>query len=152
VGGGLSFALLCDIRIASDKARFGAVWVNRGLVPDVGATYLLPRTIGLDRALELCYTGEIIDAGEAERIGLVTRVVPHDDLMNVVNQLAARIAKGPSVAIELMKRGIYRAVGGDYAGSLDFESYAQNFCFQSEDFKESVAAFMEKRDPRFQGK
>jgi len=152
VGGGLSFALLCDIRIASDKARFGAVWVNRGLVPDVGATYLLPRTIGLDRALELCFTGEIIDAQEAERIGLVTRVVPNDDLMKAVNELALKIARGPSVAIELMKRGIYRAVGGDYAGQLDFESYAQNICFQTEDFKEATTAFMEKRETRFQGK
>jgi 2-(1,2-epoxy-1,2-dihydrophenyl)acetyl-CoA isomerase len=152
VGGGLSFALLCDIRIASDRARFGAVWVNRGLVPDVGGTYLLPRTIGLDKALELCFTGEIIDAKEAERIGLVTRVVPNDDLMKVVNELALRIAKGPSVAIELMKRGIYRAVGGDYIAQLDFESYAQNICFQTEDFKEGTSAFMDKREPRFQGR
>jgi Enoyl-CoA hydratase/carnithine racemase len=152
VGAGLSFALLCDIRIASDKARFGAAWVNMGLIPDVGGTYLLPRTIGLDKTLELCFTGEIIDVKEAERIGLVTRVVPHDELMKVANELALKIAKGPSVAIELMKRGIYRAVGGDYSAQLDFESYAQNMCFQTEDFKEATTAFNEKRAPRFQGK
>ena len=151
-GAGLSFALLCDIRIVSDKARFKAAWVNVGLVPDVGATYLLPRTINLDKALELCFTGDIIDAGEAARIGLVTRVVPHDDLMKVVGELAAKLARGPSVAIELMKRGIYRALGGDYISQLDFESYAQNICFQTEDFKNATAAFKEKREPHFQGK
>lgn len=151
-GAGLSFALICDIRIASDKARFRAVWVNMGLVPDVGATYLLPRTIGLDKALELAFTGEIVDAKEAERIGLVTKVVPHDDLMKVANELASRIARAPSVAVELTKRGMYRAMGGDYNAHLDFESYAQNVCIQTEDFKEATTAFKEKREPRFRGR
>jgi 2-(1,2-epoxy-1,2-dihydrophenyl)acetyl-CoA isomerase len=152
VGAGLSLALLCDIRISSDKARFGAVWVKMGIIPDVGGTYLLPRTIGLDKAFQLAFTGDIIDAKEAERIGLLTKVVPHDDLMKVTGELASRIAKGPSVAIELVKRGMYRAMGGDYNAQLDFESYAQNLCFQTEDFKEATAAFADKREPRFQGK
>jgi len=152
VGAGLSFALLCDIRIASDKARFGAVWVRMGLVPDVGATYLLPRTIGTDKALELCYTGQIIDATEAMRIGLVTRVAPHDTLIATAHELALRIAEGPSAAIELAKRGIYRAIGGDYSASLEYESFAQMVCFQTEDFKEALSAFKEKRKAKFQGK
>jgi len=151
-GAGLSFALLCDIRIASDKSRFSAVWSRMGLVPDVGATYLLPRTVGVDRALKLCFTGEMVDAAEAERIGLVTEVVAHDLLMSTVHELATKIAQGPSVAIELAKRGIYRAMGGDYAAQLDFESYAQNVCFQTNDFQEALAAFKEKRKARFQGR
>ena len=152
VGAGLSFALLCDIRIASEKSRFGAIWVRMGLVPDVGATCLLPRTVGLDRALKLCYTGEVIGAVEAERIGLVTEVVAHDLLMSTVQGIARKIADGPSVAIELAKRGICRAMGGDYAAHLDYESYAQNVCFQTADFQEALAAFKEKRKPSYRGR
>lgn len=152
VGSGLSIALLCDIRIASDRARFGALWIKRGLIPDLGATYLLPQTVGLDRALELAITGDLVDAHRAEEMGLVTRVVPHDVLMGATNELARKIASGPSVAVELTKRGMYRGLTSDYASQLDFETYAQNMCFQTEDFKESIVAFREKRKPRFQGK
>ena len=152
VGVGLSIALACDIRIASEQARFGAVWVNIGLIPDGGATYLLPRTIGLDKALELAYTGEIIDARKAENIGLITKLVPHDDLMEVATELALKIATGPSVAIELMRRGMHRALHPDIDSHLDFETYVANLCFQTEDFKEGTAAFREKRKPRFQGR
>jgi len=151
VGGGLSFALICDIRIASDQAKFGAVWVRRGLVPDIGATYLLPRTVGLGNALKMCFTGDILDADEAKNIGLVTEIVPHEDLMNKAHELAKKISNGPSVAIEIMKRGMYRAMGGDYAAQLDFESYAQNLCFKTEDFEEGTAAFLEKRKPNYKG-
>lgn len=151
-GSGFSLALLCDIRIASDEAKFVAVWVRRGLIPDAGATYLLPRTIGIDKAMELSFTGEPVDAEEAKRIGLVTRVVPHDDLMKAAGELALKIAKGPSVAIELMKRGIYRGLDNDLDTQLDFETFAQNLCSKTEDFKEGTDAFREKREPRFEGK
>lgn len=151
-GAGLSFALLCDLRIASEKARFCAVWVRMGLVPDAGATYLLPRTVGMDKALELCFTGDVIDAAEAERIRLATKVVSHDRLMPFARELAQKIAEGPAVAIELTRRGLYGAMNRDYFTQLEYESYAQNACFQTADFKEAVSAFQKKRKPQFQGR
>ncbi|MFC1858255.1 enoyl-CoA hydratase/isomerase family protein [Thermodesulfobacteriota bacterium] len=149
---GLSIALASDIRIASEKARFGAIWIRRGLIPDVGATYFLPRIIGLDKALELTLKGDIIDAQEALKIGLVTRLVPHDELMSNARELAVKIAKGPAVAIELLKRGLYRSLNNDLKVQLDYESYAQNLCRQTDDHKEGVRSFMEKREPNFKGR
>jgi 2-(1,2-epoxy-1,2-dihydrophenyl)acetyl-CoA isomerase len=151
VGGGISLALLCDIRIASEKARFGAVWVNMGLIPDLGATYYLPRIVGVEKATELMLTGDIISADEALRIGLVSKVVPPDQLMPTAKELAAKIAAGPSVAIELIKRGLRRSLNNDLKSQLDYESYAQNVCRKTEDHKEGVRAFAEKRKPQFRG-
>ena len=151
-GAGLSIALLCDFRIASEKAKFIASWLNVGLTPDVGATFSLPRTIGVDKALRLFLTREAIDAREAERVNLVTEVVPHESLMKVTLDFAAKIAAGPSLAIELTKRAVYRGVVSDLLSQLYFENYAQNICFMSEDFREGVRAFLEKRPSRFKGK
>jgi len=151
-GAGMSLALLCDVRLASDKSRFAASWINVGLTPDCGATYLLPRTIGVDRALKLFFTGEPIDAREAERIGLVTEVVAHDDLMKNALDLARKIASGPSIAIELTKRAAHWGMVSDLTSQLHFENYAQELCFKSSDFKEGVRAFLEKRRPSFSGK
>jgi 2-(1,2-epoxy-1,2-dihydrophenyl)acetyl-CoA isomerase len=147
-----SLALACDFRIASEKARFSMVFVKRGLVPDNGATYYLPRMIGASKALELMLMGDTFDAREAERLGLVNRVVPHEDLMKVTREFAARIASGPSVAIELIKKGVYKGVTGDLEGQLDFETLAQRICFQTEDFKEGITSFLEKRQPKFKGR
>lgn len=144
-GAGLSIALLCDIRIASDKSRFGAAWSGIGLIPDVGATFTLPRVIGIDRALELIFTGQFIDAARAEQIRLVTKVVPHDELMKTAMELALTITGGPSVAFELTKQAIYRGLTSDLQSQLEFESYAQNICFMTEDFKEGIKALLEKR-------
>lgn len=149
---GLSIALASDIRIASEKARFGAIWIRRGLIPDVGATYFLPRIIGLDKALELTLKGDIIDAQEALEIGLVTRLVPHDELMSKARELAVKIARGPAVAIELLKRGLHRSLNNDLKVQLDYESFAQNLCRQTDDHKEGVRSFMEKREPNFKGR
>jgi 2-(1,2-epoxy-1,2-dihydrophenyl)acetyl-CoA isomerase len=147
-----SLALACDFRIASEKARFSMVFVRRGLIPDGGATYYLPRIVGASKALELMLMGDTIDAREAERLGIVSRVVPHDELMNAARELAMRIAKGPSVAVELIKRGVYKGLDSDLESGLDYESLAQRICFQTEDFREGVASFIEKRQPQFKGR
>ena len=150
-GVGNSLALSCDIRIASEHARFTTAWVRMGLIPDGGSTYFLPRILGISKALELMFTGDMINATESERIGLVSRVVPHDDLMKTVTELASKIAKGPSVAIELMKMGAYRGLHHDLDSQIDFEIYAQGICRNTKDYKEGVEAFMQKREPKFKG-
>ncbi|MBE0480998.1 MAG: enoyl-CoA hydratase [Dehalococcoidia bacterium] len=147
-----SLALACDFRIASEKARFSMVFVKRGLVPDGGATWYLPRMIGASKALELMLLGDTFDVKEAERLGLVNRVVPHDQLMDATREFALRIAKGPSVAVDLIKRGVYKGITNDLEAQLDYETLAQRICFQTEDFKEGMTSFLEKRKPEFKGR
>jgi enoyl-CoA hydratase/carnithine racemase len=153
VGGGFSLALSCDVRIASETARFGAAQVARGLVPDYGMTYYLPLVIGVSRALELMFSGEIVGAVEAERLGIVSRVVPGDQLMKVAKELANKIAKQAPVPIGLTKRMVWRGLFDNLNRQIDLETWAQQLCFQTEDHKESVRAFLEKRpQPEFKGK
>lgn len=151
-GSGFSLALFCDIRIASKNAKFIASWVKMGLSADMGATYALPRLLGTSKAFQIVATGDSIDALEAERIGLVSSVVPEDELVPRAKALALKLASGPSVSIELMKRAIYRGIHNDLERQLDFESYAQNICRQTEDHREAVKAFAEKRQPSFKGR
>jgi len=151
-GAGLSLILLSDIRIASETARIGAIWVRVGLIGDLGATLLLPQLIGPDKAFEMLTTGIMIDAKEAERIGLVTKVVPAEELMSTVNELAMKLAKGPALSIKLMKKALYQGLThNDLKTQLAFESFAQGVCRQSEDHREGVRAFMEKREAQFKG-
>jgi len=152
VGIGLSTVLACDIRIASENARFGTARVRRGLIPDGGATFYMPRQLGTSRALELMYTGDIIDAREAERIGLVSRVVPQEELMPKAKELAGRIAKGPAVALEITKRSVYKALTNDIDSQVDYELWGQGVCYQTEDHKEAIQAAAEKREPVFKGR
>lgn len=151
-GAGFSIALACDIRIASDRASFSQAFIRRGLVPDTGSTYFLSRTVGMAKACEMVFTGEAMNAEQAKEYGLVSRVVPHDELMPVVREMAAKIAAGPPIAMKLAKRAMYRGATTDLASALEFEGYMQGICFGTEDFKEGASAFLEKREPRFKGK
>ena len=148
---GLSFALACDIRIASERASFIEVFINVGLVPDSGSTWTLPRLVGLGKAMELCFTGDKIDAAEALRIGLVNRVVPADDLVTEVNALAGRIAALPARGIALTKRLLNQSFDNDLGAQLEAEAFAQETAALTEDHYEGVVAFIEKRKPRFKG-
>ncbi|MBI4300194.1 MAG: enoyl-CoA hydratase/isomerase family protein [Chloroflexi bacterium] len=152
VGAGFSYAMACDIRIASEAARFSCIFVRRALVPDSGATFLLPLHVGLSKALELMYTGDMIDAHEAERIRLVSKVVPHDQLMEATYELANRIASGPSVTIELMKRVTRWSSEAILRQQIIQETWAQGIVGQTQDRVEGAAAFREKREPHFQGR
>jgi len=150
-GVGLTLALVSDIRIASGQARFSAIWVKRGLIADGGATLLLPLIVGLEKALELAFTGDILDAREAERIGLVSKVVPPEDLMPRAQELAQKIAANPPISVELVKRVMLEKVRNQLREALFLESYAQGVCRTTQDQKEAVKAFMEKREPVFKG-
>jgi len=152
VGGGLDLALACDIRIASDRARFAEVFIRRGLIPAMGGIFFLPRLVGLDRACQLIWTGDMIDAREAERIGLVTTVVPHEELEVATKELAEKLAKGPPLAIQKAKRAIYEGMGMDLRDSLGMVGTAVAELRETEDHREGARAFVEKREPVFRGR
>jgi len=150
--GGLDLALACDIRIASDRARFAQVFIRRGRIPPSGGTYFLPRLVGIDRACLLIWTGDMIDAKEAERIGLVTMVVPHEDLEYATRDLAEKLAKGPPLAIQKAKRAIYGGLGMDLESSLEYIEPFLKELRKTEDYKEGARSFVEKREPVFKGR
>lgn len=152
VGVGCNYALACDILICSDKAKFGQVFVKIGLMPDGGSTYFLPRIVGYAKAFELMATGDLISADEALALKLVNRVVPLEELDQAVDQMAARLAAAPSIALARIKEGLSYGERADLAESLEFEAVNQDACFHSDDFIEGVRAFLEKRKPNFQGK
>jgi 2-(1,2-epoxy-1,2-dihydrophenyl)acetyl-CoA isomerase len=151
-GAGLSIALACDIRIASDKASLIEVFVNVGLVPDAGSTFFLPRLVGLGKALELCFTGDKVSANEALALGMVNKVVPAEELMKATNEMANRLAKLPTRTIGLMKRLLTDSFNADLHVQLEAEGEAQEAAGQTADHREGVLAFFDKRPPNFQGK
>lgn len=151
-GMGVSLALFCDLRFASEKARFALSFVRRGLTPDMGATFALPRLIGVSRALEYMLTGDFISAEEASRIGLVNKVVPHAQLMQTTLGFAERLAKSPSVSVSLIKKMAYKSLSNTLDEQLELESSSQLICFETEDFREGVKSFLEKRPAVFKGR
>lgn len=150
-GAGVSLALACDILIASEQAKFAEAFVKIGLIPDLGAFYLLPLRIGVARAKELMLIGEPINAQEAERIGLVNRVVPHEKLEEETLALALRLANGPSQCYAMIKSAL-NLWTSNLAHLFEIESNMQAVAFSSEDFDEGRKAFLEKRQPLFGGK
>ena len=152
LGGGLEIALACNIRICSEKAQFGAPEVKLGIIPGDGGTQRLPRLVGLGRAMEMILTGDFIDAQEAYRIGLVNEVVPAEDLMGRAMELAKKIASRPPLAVRYAKEAVNRSQEGDTASGFALESYLHALTCTTEDKREGVAAFLEKRKGKFKGK
>jgi enoyl-CoA hydratase len=151
-GGGLELILACDLVIATEDARFGQTEVNVGLIPGVGGTQRLPRVIGMRKAKEMIYTGQVIDAQEAYRLGLVNRVVPREKLDEVLDDLLTQIKSKSPLILKLAKQAVNKAFESDLASGLDYESELFVYCFTTEDQKEGVKAFLEKRRPEFKGR
>ncbi len=153
LGIGFAYALACDIRIISDNAWLNTTFVDRGLIPEAGVTYFLPRLVGLGKAKKLVFTGEKISAGEAERIGIVEEVVPGDKLLDRSMELAQAIAAKPPLAITLAKQILYKGASEpDLSAQIDREFYLQSALIESEDVKEGVESFLQKRPPVFKGR
>ena len=152
LGGGCELAMACDIRIASKKARFGQPELNLGIMPGVGATQRLPRLAGLGMAKKLVFTGEIIDASEALRIGLVEEVVEHEKLMERSFEIASKIAEKPPLAVKIVKKALNATRTMGLEDGLRYELALASLLFSTEDAKEGLMAFLEKREPEFKGK
>jgi enoyl-CoA hydratase/carnithine racemase len=152
VGMGAEFTSLCDVRLASDQARFGWVFVHRGLVPDTGAgTWILPRLVGPQAAARLLFAGDIIDAAEARRIGFVDDVVPSAAVVGRAQEVAATFTVGSPFAIGETKRLLYAGLGRDWTAHVADNRAVMARCFASDDHREGVAAFLERRPPAFTG-
>jgi enoyl-CoA hydratase/carnithine racemase len=152
VGAGMDMALMCDLRVCSESARFSEGYVKVGLVPGDGGCYFLPRLVGTARALELLWTGEMIGAAEADRIGLVNHVYSDEVFEKEVTALVRRIADGPPVAIRMIKRATYQSSGTDLRTALDLISSHMAVVRSTEDSREAMAAFKEKRRAEFHGR
>jgi len=152
-GAGTGLALTCDIIIASDQARFRVAFTRMGLPPGDGLSFLLPRRIGVHRALELAYTNDVIDAGEMERLGLVNRVVPHDGLMTAAREVATKMFQIPPITLALTKQCMYRGMSApDIESQLSFESLVGRTLAGTEDQREAQRSFIERREPVYRGR
>lgn len=151
-GLGFGMALSCDLRIASSLGKFASAFSRISLVPEACMTFYLPRIVGLARAAEILYTGRQVQADEAFTMGLVNRVVPPEDLEDAVSEMASTLANAAPIAIQLTRRELFRGLEGTFDGQLEMELFHQKFAGQSEDAREGPRAFMEKREPDFQGR
>lgn len=151
-GGGANIALGCDIRIASEHAVFGQSFAKIGLFPDYGGTWTLPRLVGTAVATELLMTGDLVNASEALRIGMVNRVVPHTQLADETRAMVERLLAAPPIAMRGIKQALYASQLDDLKRALEFEAQKQMECFYSEDAGEGFDAFIEKRKPNFRGR
>ena len=151
-GLGFGMALSCDLRIASSLGKFASAFSRISLVPEACMTFYLPRIVGLARAAEILYTGRQVQADEAFTMGLVNRVVPPEDLEDAVSEMANTLANAAPIAIQLTRRELFRGLEGTFDGQLEMELFHQKFAGQSEDAREGPRAFMEKREPDFQGR
>lgn len=151
-GGGIEIALACDLRIASDRAKFGCPEITLGIMPGYGGTQRLPRQIGSAKAKELMMTGDIISADEALRIGLINKVVPHEQLLDELTKFAKRLSVKAPLALQMIKEAVNYGLQMDQTSAIRLEARIFNILFNSEDKKEGMRAFIEKRKPQFQGK
>ncbi len=151
-GLGLDLALACDLRIAAERAKLAEAFISMGLIPDGGGTFFLPRLVGLAKAAEMIFTGDPLSSSEAERLGLINRVVPNEGLAKALEDLADKLVNRPSMALGLAKQALWENLQGDLDAALKFEAQSQKTCLASEDHREAVQAFIEKRIPVFHGK
>jgi enoyl-CoA hydratase/carnithine racemase len=152
MGAGLDMAIMCDLRVCSDQAKLSESYILLGLVPGDGGAYFLPRLIGIGKALELLFTGDILSPQEALEIGLINRIVPHDRLMEETMRLAEKMASKPPLAIRMMKRAVYQAQTSTLKAHLDYISSQIALLSETQDHVEAARSFLEKRKPVFEGK
>jgi 2-(1,2-epoxy-1,2-dihydrophenyl)acetyl-CoA isomerase len=152
MGAGLGVCLACDLRISSEQAKFGTAYAKVGYGGDFGTTWLLARYAGIPKAKELFFLADVIDAAEAHRVGLLNRVVAHDALMEEASSVASRIAHGPLTSYRYMKANVNLAASTDFRTMLDREAETHMRCGMTDDHREGVRAFLEKRQPEFRGR
>lgn len=152
VGWGMDLTLFADIRIASQNAKFGELFIKRGLVADIGGLWRLPRVVGPSKAAELLFTGDVISADEALAIGLVSKVVPPEELLSAANDIARKIAANPPIAMRYMKEGLRKSLNGTMAEMGEYVGNSLAYLFTTEDHKEGAMAFVERREPVFRGR
>lgn len=152
MGAGMDMAIMCDLRVCSEKAKLAESYIMMGLVPGDGGAYFLPRVAGLPKALELLLTGDVINAEEALRLGIVNKVTSHDRLMSEAMKLAEKIAARPPLAIRMTKRAVYQGLTNTLRSHLDYISSQISLLSETKDHQEAARSFLEKRKPKFEGK